>query len=143
MKIAIGADHRGYAHKQFLLQHAMIADMPIEWIDVGAHDQERSDYPEFAKLVAEKVSAGEVDRGILICGSGIGMAVAANRFSGVYAAIVWNEQVAKISREDDYSNVLVVPSDFVNKEQSLAMVDAWLHATFRGGRYKQRIDMID
>ena len=139
MKIAIGADHRGFEHKDYIQKELH----EQEWIDVGAFNDERSDYPEFAKLVAPLVAKGEVDFGVLICGSGVGMAIVANRFARVYAALAWDVSSARLSREHDKSNILVIPSDFVSKEQSVQMIKQWLSAVFRQGRYQERIDMID
>lgn len=144
MKIAIGADHRGFEHKEFIKKHvAQVGAQRYTWIDVGAFDEVRSDYPIFADLVAHKVASHEVDRGVLLCGSGIGMAVVANRYPGIYAGVVWNEKIAHMSREHDKVNVLVMPSDFVTPELAVAMVTRWLEAEFLGGRYQERIDMID
>jgi len=140
MKIAIGADHRGFDHKQFLKEH--VSDS-IEWIDVGTDSTRRTDYPVFAKSVAQLIQKGDVDRGILICSSGIGMAVTANRFKGVYAGLVWNEEIARMSREHDNVNILVLPSHFVSQEDAVTMVKVWLASIFLGGRYQTRIDMID
>ncbi len=143
MKIAIGADHRGYEYKQCIKQEIKEIKQPIEWIDVGAFDTHRSDYPIFARDVCQVMLRGDAQLGILICGSGIGMAVTANRFKKIYAGVVWNEKIAQLSREHDNTNVLVIPSDFVSCDLAIAMVRSWLDAEFRGGRYQERIDMID
>lgn len=142
MEIVIGADHRGFAHKEYI-KYMLAIDEAISWLDVGAHDARRSDYPLFATAAALAVQAGKAQRAILICGSGTGMAVVANRYAGIYAAQVWSEPVARMSKEHDNVNVLVIPSDFVSKQEAVAMVRAWLGATFRGGRYQERITMID
>ena len=139
MQIAIGADHRGFDLKQFL----MTQFPQVEWIDVGAFNADRSDYPEFAHKVVTAVQRNDASLGIMVCGSGVGMAVVANRFDKIYAALAWNETVARQSREHDASNVLVLPADFISSEQAAAMVDAWIHAQFLGGRYQKRIAMID
>lgn len=143
MNIAVGADHRGYAQKELLKNKRELAGHTIEWVDAGAFDAQRSDYPEYAQLVAQKVSAHEVDCGILLCGTGTGMAMAANRFAAVHAGVAWNVTVAQRCKEEDNVNVLVIPSDFVDDAQMVAMVQAWLTAKFKNGRYEQRIDMID
>lgn len=143
MKIAIGADHRGYEHKEYIKQHLKTEKESIEWLDVGAFDMERSDYPVFAKAVSKAILNGEAQLGILTCGSGVGMAVVANRYPKIYAALAWNEDVARVSREHDNTNVLVIPSDFVSTEQAVAMVKGWLEAEFLGGRYQKRLDMFD
>ena len=141
MKIVIGADHRGFAQKEFLKQIPRINDIAIEWIGVGADNDTRSDYPLFAQLLCEKMRTDKIDHGILICASGGGMAVAANRYKGIYAVVAWNEESARLSAADDDANVLVIPSAFVT--DPLPLVSVWLRTQFKGGRYQERIDMID
>lgn len=141
MKIAIGTDHRGFAHKNYILQG--FRDQSLIWDDVGCFDESRCDYPIFAKKVAYAVQEGAVDRGILLCGSGIGMAIAANRLQGVYAGLVWNEEVAALSRQHDNTNILVLPSDFISAEMAFAITTIWLKTKFLEGRYRERIAMID
>lgn len=143
LKIAIGADHRGYQLKEYLQQHVTRPGTTIEWLDVGAYNDERSDYPEFAIAAAKAMLENKADVAILICGTGVGMAVAANRFHGVYAALVWNTEIARLAKEDDHANVLVLPSDFVASKDAVAMVHAWLTAEYKQGRYEKRIAMID
>lgn len=144
MKIIIGSDHRGFAIKQHILEEMHDIDLtPIEWIDVGAFDKERSDYPKFAVDAAQRMVQKQAEFGILLCGSGIGMAIAANRFPGIRAAVAWNEEAAIMGREDDNTNVLVLPTDFVSGEQAILILRAWLRAQFKNGRYQERLDMID
>ena len=144
MNIAIGADHRGLAHKQQIIAHVTaLDDTKITWHNRGTDSQERTDYPIYAKAVCEDIVAGNAKRGVLICGSGVGMAVAANRFCGIYAAVVWNEEIARISCAHDNANVLVIPSDFVSAEVAIAMTRAWVQTTFLDGRYQERLAMID
>ena len=140
MKIVIGADHRGFSLKEHLKK---VIDDRVEWIDVGAYDNRDSDYPDFSYNVVQAMDKGEADKGVLICGSGVGMAIAANRFKGIYAALVWDEKVARMSIEHDKANVLVLPSDFINEQQAEAMIKVWLDTSFRGGKYQRRIDKID
>lgn len=142
MNIAIGSDHRGFECKAYLKQYVVGTEDPIAWIDVGAFDDERSDYPVFSEAVTYSVLNKEADFGVLICGSGVGMGIVANRFSGIFAGVVWNEEVARLSREHDNTNILVIPSDFVSNELAATMVNAWLMAEFKGGRYQERLDMI-
>lgn len=140
VKIALGADHRGFAHKQYLRAH--YADRA--WIDVGTDtDLVRTDYPLFAHRVCSLLQSGHADKGILLCATGVGMAIAANRFAQVYAAVAWNKEIARLSVEHDKANLLVLPSDYVSCEQSIEIIDAWLAAEFLGGRYQERIDLID
>jgi len=141
--IAIGADHRGYSLKEKIKKELDVAGATIQWIDVGTHAETRTDYPIYAVAAVEKIKAGEAALGLLICGSGVGMAVAANRYPGIYAALVWNKEVARVAKQDDHTNVLVLPSDFVTPDTALSMVHAWLSATPKEGRYAKRIAMID
>jgi ribose 5-phosphate isomerase B len=139
MKISIGADHRGFALKQELIKHFH----DTTWLDVGTFDTSRTHYPIFARRVCESVLSQEVDAGILICGSGVGASIAANRHKKIYAALCWNKTVARVAREHDGSNVLVLPADFVSEQEAFAICDAWLSASFKGGVYQDRLTMID
>ena len=139
MKIAIGADHRGFAHKEYIRAHVT----HVTWIDGGAMTDARSDYPVFAHLVCSYMQAGLADKGLLLCATGVGMAIAANRFAGIYAAVVWNAQIARLSVAHDKVNLLVLPSDYVSCQQSVEIIDAWLSTNFLGDRYQKRIDLID
>ncbi len=143
MNIAIGADHRGFSMKAYLKQYVVGVHDPIAWIDVGAFDDERSDYPVFAEAVSRAILNNEAQKGVLICGSGVGMGITANRFPSIYAGVAWNEDIARHGRENDNVNVLVIPSDYVSDEQAAAIVTAWLSVEFKGGRYQERIDMIN
>jgi ribose 5-phosphate isomerase B len=139
MKIAIGTDHRGFLHKEFITQHMH----HIEWIDVGTYDQERTDYPLFADKVVHLMHTKVVDYGILLCASGGGMAIAANRHRNIYAVVAWNEEIARQCKQEDNANILVLPSDFVSHEDAVMMIQQWLAQEFKGGRYAERINMID
>lgn len=142
MKIAIGADHRGYKQKNDILTY--FREYPgIELIDVGAHDDERSDYPIFAQKVAKLVQQKEVDLGILLCGSGIGMAIAANRYEHIYAGVAWSAHVARNAKEHDDVNILVIPSDYVADDEVILIISTWLKAAFFGGRYQERLALVD
>jgi ribose 5-phosphate isomerase B len=140
MKLTIGSDHRGHALKKYLIE-----SLPeVDWFDVGTDSESRVDYPEFAhKVCSEVISGSTDDRGILICGSGIGMSIAANRFPGIYAALCWDKDIAQVARMHDLANVLVLPADFISYEDSLSIVEHWLKTDFLGGRYQSRLDMID
>lgn len=139
MKIGIGADHRGFLHKEFIKQH-----MPsIEWMDVGAFNQDRTDYPVFSDKIIELVVAHVIDSGVLICGTGGGMAIAANRYKNIYAVVAWNDEVARRCKQEDNANVLVLPADFISCDQAVEMINIWLAQKFKGGRYAERIAMID
>lgn len=137
--IIIGTDHRGYAHKEYII-HTL---SEYNWIDVGAFSPERSDYPLFAHKAAQAIVDKQVDLGVLICATGIGMAITANRYVGVYAGVVWDVQVAELARAHDNVNVLVIPSDYIDLEGTVLCITTWLQAKFLQGRYAQRIAMID
>ncbi len=142
--IAIGADHRGYVLKQTLISYCIrFNDTQIEWIDVGAFNADRSDYPLFAIKAVEAMKSGQATHAVLLCGSGNGMAITANRYVGIYACVAWNKELARLSKEDDNCNILVLPADFINEHDANAMVKAWLQAEFKNGRYLHRIDLID
>lgn len=143
LKIAIGADHRGYEQKS-IIQHGVTLDTRrIDWIDVGCFNAERTDYPPFAYDVVMSIKSGRAELGILLCGTGAGMAIAANRFAKIYAALAWDVQTAIRAREEDNANVLVLPSDYISAELAIEMVDAWLNAKFLDNRYEKRVEMID
>ncbi|HBR70343.1 TPA: ribose-5-phosphate isomerase [Candidatus Dependentiae bacterium] len=142
-KIAIGSDHRGYEIKRYLVSLDHIGDHKISWIDVGTSHNERTDYPQYAEKVVRFVQKHDVDCGILLCGTGIGMSIAANRFKGIFAALVWNEEVARRSKREDGSNVLVLPADYLDNEQALILVLAWLDSEFLGGHYAERLRQVE
>jgi ribose 5-phosphate isomerase B len=139
MKIAIGADHRGFLQKEFIKKHMR----SIEWVDVGTYDTERTDYPIFADKVVQLMLDRVVSAGVLLCASGGGMAIAANRYKYIYAVVAWNNEIARQSKLEDNANVLVLPSDFVSWEDAVNMIDLWLAQEFKGGRYAERIAMLD
>lgn len=142
INIAIGADHHGFEKKKFIVNH-FVPDGSYQFIDVGTYSNERTDYPLYAKKVVDLMLSGKAHKGILLCGSGIGMSILANRHKGIYAGLVWDEVIARRAMEDDNVNVLVLPSDYISDDQAVAMIRAWLHATFAGGRYADRIAMLD
>ena len=139
MKIGIGADHRGFLHKEFIKQHIQ----SVEWIDVGTSNQDRTDYPIFSDKVVNLMLTHTVDVGVLICGSGGGMAIAANRHKNIYAVVAWNTEVARRCKQEDNANILVLPSDFISCDEAVAIINQWLAQEFKGERYAERIAMID
>lgn len=142
INIALGADHHGFALKQWL-QHEFSYEIPLSWKDCGAFDASPSDYPLFAKDACQTILKKEADFGILLCGSGIGMAIAANRFKGIYAGLVWNPEIARLARSDDNCNVLVLAADFVSIKDVDAILRAWLSTSFKQGHYARRVKMMD
>ncbi len=141
--LAIGADHRGFALKRDLITRSQYGQHTVSWEDVGTESDERTDYPIYTKRVVELVLAGQVDYGILTCGSGIGVSIAANRFKGIFAGLVWNEVLAQAAKEHDNVNVLILPADYMETKLAQECVIAWLSAEFRKGRYLERLRMID
>lgn len=139
MKIVIGCDHNGFGLKQALLKSAL-KGVRVE--DLGVFDENPSDYPDIAFRVAEAVSEGKVDRGILICGTGIGMAIAANKVKGVRAAAVSDVYSAKMSRKDNDANVLCLGGRVLGWGLAAEIVKAWLKEEFEGGRHQRRIEKI-
>lgn len=144
MKIFLGADHAGYELKNLLREYLHHAGHEVE--DVGAKTLDGDDdYPRYAYYVASKVLGGnDDDCGLLICGSGQGMSMAANRVNGVRAALAWDEESAQAARRDDNANVLVIPARFVSDRQAESMVDAWLSAKFKADpKYQRRLDELE
>ena len=141
-KIYVGADHVGFNLKNKLV--AELKKLGYEPIDVGPKALDPADdYPDYAKPVAQAVSSGKVQRGILTCGTGLGMSYAANRYPKVRAALAWNEKVAELSRQHGNSNVLVLPAQFVNEDQGVEILHKWLETKFEGGRHERRVEKID
>ncbi len=140
MKISIGADHAGYELKEKIKQH--LAQQGIEIEDEGTVSNESVDYPDFARKVGEDVSNKKVDFGVLVCGSGVGMAIAASKVPGVRAANVTSLYEAQMSREHNDANVLAVGARILNEDDAFAIVEKWLHTPFAGGRHRRRVDKI-
>lgn len=140
-KIPIGADHAGFSMKQQLKEE--LARLGYEPVDLGARSEEASDYPEFAHAVAQQVSSGEARRGVLLCGSGIGMDIVANRYPGVRAALAWLPAIAELSRRHNDSNVLVLPSRFMSQDDATSALQKWLETDFEGGRHQRRVEQIE
>lgn len=141
MKIAIGSDHAGYELKQKVA--AYLKDLGHEVKDVGTHGPESVDYPRYAMEVARRVAKGEDERGVLICGSGIGMCMTANRVLGVRAVVGYEPYGAKMSRRHNNSNVLCLGSRFQGQDLVFEVLNVWLEESFEGGRHQKRIDLID
>ena len=141
MRIALGADHAGVALKEQVKQVLASRGVPFE--DVGTLSTDSVDYPDFAETVGRKVASGEFDRGILTCGSGIGMAIAANKVPGVRAASIQDEESARLSREHNDINVLTLGERTGNAETARRIVEIFLDTPFAGGRHQRRVDKIN
>ncbi len=140
MRIAVGADHAGYELKEKLKFHLERLGYAVE--DCGTVSSDSCDYPDFAHAVACRVASGAAQRGVLVCGSGIGMAIAANKTPGVRAANISSEYEARMSREHNDLNVLTLGSRILAEEQAIAILDAWLNTRFAGGRHQQRLEKL-
>jgi ribose 5-phosphate isomerase B len=139
--IPIGADHAGYELKERLVRE--LRALGYEPLDVGTHGPASTDYPDYAHQVAGKVEHHEAARGVLLCGSGLGMSYAANRHPGVRAAVVWSPEVARLAREHNDANVLIVPARFVSEDEGVEILKTWLTTDFAGGRHTRRIEKIE
>ena len=140
MKVVLASDHRGYQLKDSLKK--FLEERKIEFLDVGTFSADSVDYPDFAMLAAEKVSHGDYDRGILICGSGIGMCIVANKFPGIRAAVCHDVSAAEMSRKHNDSNMLGLGADVINEELARKILNVWLETKFEGGRHLRRIQKI-
>ena len=140
MRIAIGSDHRGFVIKHKVVES--LRRLEQEVIDVGPHTAESVDYPDIAQIVALQVSNGTVDRGILICGTGIGMCIAANKLPGVRAAPCHDDLTAEMSRRHNDLNVLCLSADMLGERLIDHMVEIWLTTEFEGGRHARRVEKI-
>ena len=140
MQIAIGSDHRGFGMKLKLSE--VLTELGHTVADEGTHSTESCDYPDISKTVARKVSSGEADRGILICGTGIGMAITANKFPGVRAATCNDEITAEICRRHNDVNVLCLSGDLLGESRLDNLIRVWLNTEFEGGRHARRIEKI-
>ncbi len=139
MRIIIASDHAGYKLKKSLIE---FLDKKYSVKDFGTDSEESVDYPDFGFSASEKVAQGEFDRGILICGTGIGMSIVANKVKGIRAALCNSVKIAKLSRQHNDANILVLPGKFMNKDLAVEIVKTWLNTEFNGGRHKRRIDKI-
>ncbi len=140
MKIALASDHAGYAEKERL--KPLLEELGIEFEDLGSVSEESVDYPDYARKVAERVAHGEAEQGLLVCGSGTGMAIAANKVPGVRAAVAWTEETARLARQHNDANVLAIGARTTTPEEIPKIVRAWFAAHFDGGRHAARVAKI-
>jgi ribose 5-phosphate isomerase B len=141
MKIAIGADHGGYELKKAVLKS--LRELGHDFEDFGCKSPESVDYPDFAEKVARGVSEGAFDRGILICGTGIGMSISANKFPHVRAALCHNLFTARLSREHNNANILAMGERVIGTGIAIEMIKVWLETAFEGGRHERRVDKMN
>jgi ribose 5-phosphate isomerase B len=141
MKIALASDHAGYSEKEKL--KPLLLDLGFEVDDLGTESEASVDYPDYARKVAEQVSGGRADQGVLVCGSGTGMAITANKVPGVRAAVAWSEETARLAREHNNANVLAIGARTTPPDQIQGIVRAWFNAEFAGGRHADRVAKIE
>ena len=139
--IPIGSDHAGFQLKERLKEELRRLGYAVE--DVGTDSDSSVDYPDFAHVVASRVDEGKATRGVLLCGTGLGMSYAANRHRGVRAAVAWSPEVARLAREHNDANVLVLPARFLNEDDGVAILRTWLETPFEGGRHHRRVTKIE
>jgi ribose 5-phosphate isomerase B len=140
-RILIAADHAGFELKEKL--ETALKDMGFDVEDLGTDSDASTDYADYAHPLAERVERGEVKRGVLMCGTGLGMSYAANRHPNVRAAVAWSPEIAKLAREHNDANVLVLPARFVSDETALEILRTWLDTPFEGGRHARRVQKVE
>lgn len=140
-RIALAADHAGFDEKEKIKK--TLDELGVEYEDLGTNSSESVDYPDFAKALASKVAGGEFEQGILVCGSGTGMAIAANKVKGIRAAVAWQPDIARLAREHNNANVLALPGRFTTEEEAAEIVKAWFAADFEGGRHERRVNKLE
>ena len=141
MRIAVGSDHAGLDVKNIVKER--LEALGHEVTDLGTNSPARTDYPDYAHLVGKAVAAGKADRGVLVCATGIGMCIAANKVSGVRAALAYSEETARLSRAHNDSNVLCLGGRTMDLPLALSMLEIWLETPFDGGRHKPRVDKLE
>ena len=140
MRIALASDHAGYAEKERL--KTVLSDLGVEFDDLGTKSEESVDYPDYARAVAEQVADGRVEQGLLVCGSGTGMAITANKVPGVRAAVAWSEEIARLARQHNDANVLAIGARTTPAAEIPNIVRAWFSTEFEGGRHADRVNKI-
>lgn len=141
MNIIIGCDHAGFELKELLKRK--LADKGFTIVDAGTYSPDSVDYPDFAHKVAAGVSSGEADKGILICGSANGVAMAANKHKDIRAAVCWNEEIARLARQHNDANIICIPARFISAESAEKMTDIFFTTSFEGGRHQNRVQKIN
>jgi ribose 5-phosphate isomerase B len=139
--IAIGSDHAGFECKELIFNNLQKNNFKVD--NMGTYNTDSVDYPDFAHKVAEKVASGDADLGILCCGSGNGVAMAANKHKNIRAALCWNKEISSLAVKHNDANILCIPARFVNEKETIEIVEAFLKEKFEGGRHKRRVDKID
>ncbi len=138
--VAVGADHAGFALKEFLKE--WLTERGHEVVDVGTHSLESVDYPDYARAVGTAIASGTVERGLLVCGTGIGMAIAANKIGGVRAAQCGSVESARLCRQHNDTNVLTLGARTTGNDLAVSILDTWLQTLFEGGRHTRRVEKV-
>jgi len=141
MKVALASDHAGFAEKERL--KPLLKELGLDVADLGTVSEDSVDYPDYARKVAEEVSNGRADQGLLVCGSGTGMAITANKVPGIRAAVAWSEETAKLARQHNDANVMAIGARTTPPERIPEIVRAWFAADFEGGRHAERVRKIE
>jgi ribose 5-phosphate isomerase B len=141
VKVALASDHAGYAEKERL--KSVLAELGLEVLDYGTVSEESVDYPDYARKVALAVASGAAEQGVLVCGSGTGMAITANKVPGVRAAVAWSEEVARLARQHNDANVLAIGARTTPHEEIPKIVRAWFETKFEAGRHAARVEKIE
>lgn len=141
MKITFGSDHSGFKLKSALVKFAR--DLGYEVVDIGAFSNKSVDYPDFAKKVAKEVADDDTDAGVLVCRTGIGMSISANKVAGARAALCYSQKVAELSRLHNDANILCLGADFIELEEAKRIFSKWVNTCFKGGRHKIRVGKIE
>ncbi len=141
MKIAIGSDHAGFSLKEKVKKHLESKGLSVK--DFGCYSEERADYPDFAHIVANGVAVKEFDFGFLICGSGNGINMAANKHEGVRSALCWMPEIAELARQHNDANILTLPGRYISEEDAKKCADLFLNTAFEGGRHAERVKKIN
>ena len=140
MKVALASDHAGFAQKERL--KPLLTDLGVDFEDLGPTSEESVDYPDYAKKVADEVACGHVEQGVLVCGSGTGMAISANKVPGIRAAVAWSEETARLARQHNDANVLAIGARTTSPDDIPKILRAWFSTDFEGGRHASRVQKI-
>ena len=140
MKILIGNDHAGYSLKLSIIKNL---DDKYEFFDKGSYSNESVDYPDYASIIAKEIQSKKGDLGIIICGTGNGVCMTANKFKGIRAVICWNEEIAKLAKQHNNANIICMPSRFIKVEEAIKIIESFILEKFEGGRHERRIKKIN
>jgi len=140
MRISIACDHAGFELKEKIVAFLEKKDYQVH--DFGTYSSQSVDYPDYVHLLARSVSAQEYDFGILICGTGNGVSITANKYASIRCALCWNEDLSRLARQHNNANIIALPARFISEQEACQAVDIFLHTSFDGGRHQQRIDKI-